>query len=293
MESIDERDFFIKGYKIDRAKLLANFGSTEKDPENVRFLELWKHFPEPFLYIAPGEEPEGNLSLVVVLADGDDKDALEQGSGSNTDDVEKRKCEARQSNSFEHPGFHSAPSNVHHLLCTNYAFCDPLVNFQVAQPPPFLLDTESLQCTIPILWSVSLISPLGAHLDPPLESMQLALGTLPSSTNRLRYPQHVSGVTLTLTVTTNGTQYPRLAFFTFQNVEIWRSSTPIPSNVGGNGIVWTYVEDVTRFIPFFSEPGTFILQLDNAIQSGLDGEYAGDEASVPPGFSVQVDCLGI
>ncbi|KAH9177902.1 hypothetical protein EDB89DRAFT_1290997 [Lactarius sanguifluus] len=35
-------------------------------------------------------------------------------------------------------------------------------------------------------------------------------------------PDVWGGITLTLTVTTNGTQFPRFAFFTFQNVEIWR-----------------------------------------------------------------------
>ncbi|KAH9167303.1 peptide N-acetyl-beta-D-glucosaminyl asparaginase amidase A-domain-containing protein [Lactarius sanguifluus] len=89
-------------------------------------------------------------------------------------------------------------------------------------------------------------------------------------------PNVWGGVTLTLTVTINGTQYPRLAFFTFHNVEIWRSSTPIPDNLGSDGIVWTYVKDVTRFIPLFSKPGTFILQLDNDIQpeARYNGEYA-------------------
>ncbi|KAH9008658.1 peptide-N4-(N-acetyl-beta-glucosaminyl)asparagine amidase A [Lactarius hengduanensis] len=188
------------------------------------------------------------------------------------------------------------------LLCTNYTFCDPLVNFQVAQPPPFVLDSESLQCTIPILQ----------------RTFGFSMGEPPTGCST---PNEWAGITLTLTVTSNGTQYPRLAFFTFHNVEIWRSSTPIPDNLGSDGIVWTYVKDVTRFIPLFAEPGTFILQLDNVIQTGLDGEFAvtleatifsgsslfppaqradliiplttlanntGDEASVPPGFSIEV-----
>ncbi|KAH9008184.1 peptide N-acetyl-beta-D-glucosaminyl asparaginase amidase A-domain-containing protein [Lactarius deliciosus] len=136
-------------------------------------------------------------------------------------------------------------------------------------------------------------------------------------------PNVWGGVTLNLTVQISGTQLPRLAFFTFQNIEIWRSSTLIPNESGDDGIVWTYVKDVTRFIPLFSKPGTFILQLHNDIQpeAGYNGEYAvtlevtifsgssrfppaqradlivplttlandtGDEASVPPGFSVEV-----
>ncbi|KAH9178002.1 peptide N-acetyl-beta-D-glucosaminyl asparaginase amidase A-domain-containing protein [Lactarius sanguifluus] len=195
------------------------------------------------------------------------------------------------------------------LLCTNYAFCDPLVNFQVAQPPPFILDSKSLQCNTTILqrtFGSSIGDPEIVHYTPPANC-----GT----------PNTWAGVTLTLTATTNGTQYPRLAFFNFQNVEIWRSSTPTPNDSGDDGIVWTYVKDVTRFIPLFSKPGTFILQLDNVVQFGLDGEFAvtleatifsgssrfppaqradliiplttranntGGGASVPPGFSVEV-----
>ncbi|KAH9003645.1 peptide N-acetyl-beta-D-glucosaminyl asparaginase amidase A-domain-containing protein, partial [Lactarius hatsudake] len=195
------------------------------------------------------------------------------------------------------------------LLCTNYAFCDPLVTFQVAQPPPFVLDTESLQCTIPIIQPVSL------SCSSPPEIVQYTPPTGCST------PNEWGGVTLTLTVTSNGTQLPRFAFFTFQNVEIWRSSTLIPNSAGDDGIVWTYVKDVTRFIPLFSKPGTFILQLDSDTRVEYNGEFAvtleatifsgssrfppaqradliiplttlannaGDEASVPPGFSVEV-----
>ncbi|KAH9015483.1 peptide N-acetyl-beta-D-glucosaminyl asparaginase amidase A-domain-containing protein [Lactarius hengduanensis] len=194
------------------------------------------------------------------------------------------------------------------LLCANYAFCDPLVNFQVAQPPPFVLNLKSLPCTTTILQRTfgSSIGEYATLTLPPTDC-----GT----------PDLWAGVTLNFTVTINGTQYPRLAFFTFQNVEIWRSSTPIPDDSGDGGIVWTYVKDVTRFLPLFSNPGTFILQLDNVVESGLDGEFAvtleatifsnssqfppaqradliiplttlanntGNQASVPPGFSVEV-----
>jgi len=100
-------------------------------------------------------------------------------------------------------------------------------------------------------------------------------------------------VSLNLTVTSNGTQFDRLGIFTFQNVErgysnlpvpcelfistvaVWRTSTPEPTR--GDGIIWTYLKDVTRFIPLFETPGEFILQLDNLIQDNLDGEYAGEQ----------------
>ncbi|KAH9935048.1 peptide N-acetyl-beta-D-glucosaminyl asparaginase amidase A-domain-containing protein [Fomitopsis serialis] len=127
-----------------------------------------------------------------------------------------------------------------------------------------------------------------------------------------------AGISLNFTVTSNGTQYDRLGIFTFQNVEIWRTSTPEPTT---DGIIWTYLKDATRYLPLFSEPGTFILELDNILATGLNGQYAttltatfyassdeypsaprantiipvttlanntGDDASVPPTFSLNV-----
>lgn len=90
-------------------------------------------------------------------------------------------------------------------------------------------------------------------------------------------------------MTSNGTQYDRLGVFTFHNTEsgyeylqssfamslntdsVWRTSTPEPTR---KGIIWTYTKDVTRYIPLFAEPGTFILELNNIVQTGLNGEYA-------------------
>ena len=57
---------------------------------------------------------------------------------------------------------------------------------------------------------------------------------------------------------------------------VWRTSTPEPTR--GDGIIWTYLKDVTRYLPLFAKPGTFILQLDNLIETGLDGAYASKHA---------------
>ncbi|KAF5380981.1 hypothetical protein D9615_003958 [Tricholomella constricta] len=103
------------------------------------------------------------------------------------------------------------------------------------------------------------------------------------------------------------------------NLEVWRTSTPEPTR--GDGIIWTYIKDVSQYTPLFAEPGTFIFQLDNLIQPGLDGIYSttvhatfyassnrhppvkkadliiplstlanntGNQASVPPSFSRNV-----
>ncbi|KAL0581740.1 hypothetical protein V5O48_000322 [Marasmius crinis-equi] len=149
-------------------------------------------------------------------------------------------------------------------------------------------------------------------------------------------PGSWAAITLNFTVTSNGTQFDRLGIFTFQKTEsaavpvqvsrrdahsqiVWRTSTPEPTR--GDGIIWTYIKDVSQYIPLFAEPGTFILQLDNLIQTGLDGVYSttlqatyyasspsappakkadlilplstfandtGNDASVPPSFSLNV-----
>jgi len=69
---------YIKGYKVDRVKLLENFIPTREDPENVRYMGLWEKFPVPFLYLASGVEPEGGISLVVVLAEGYNESEVEK-----------------------------------------------------------------------------------------------------------------------------------------------------------------------------------------------------------------------
>ncbi|KAH0830569.1 peptide N-acetyl-beta-D-glucosaminyl asparaginase amidase A-domain-containing protein [Lanmaoa asiatica] len=163
-----------------------------------------------------------------------------------------------------------------------------LVDFQVAEPPPVPSDAQT--CTTMIL-------------DPPTNCGE---------------PGSWAAVTLNFTVTSNGTQYDRLGVFTFQNTEIWRTSTPEPTH---DGIIWTYTKDVTRYIPLFAKPGTFILELNNILNPQLNGQYAttlyatfytasqeyptagqsnlivpistmlnntADDASVPPAFSLNV-----
>ncbi|PFH54353.1 hypothetical protein AMATHDRAFT_53284, partial [Amanita thiersii Skay4041] len=183
--------------------------------------------------------------------------------------------------------------------------CAVLVDFQVAQPPP--VPQDATQCTIQILqrdFAFSFGSAEVVQFEPPTDCGP---------------PGSWAAITLNFTVTSNGTQFDRLGIFTFQNVEIWRTSTPEPTR--GDGIIWTYVKDVTRYVPLFAKPGTFILQLDNLIQTGLDGIYStvlhatfyasshtnppagqadlilplstlrndtGNDASVPPEFSINV-----
>jgi hypothetical protein len=74
---IDERPLYLKGYKIDRLKILE-FPTLPDDPQNLRYLWLWKEFPLPFLYLAVGRDSVGEKSLVVVMADGHNREEVEQ-----------------------------------------------------------------------------------------------------------------------------------------------------------------------------------------------------------------------
>ncbi|KAI9566425.1 peptide N-acetyl-beta-D-glucosaminyl asparaginase amidase A-domain-containing protein [Boletus coccyginus] len=140
---------------------------------------------------------------------------------------------------------------------TTCANAQALVNFQVAEPPPVSRDAQT--CTMMILertFGNSYGDPETVQYSPPTDCGE---------------PGSWAAVTLNFTVTSNGTQYDRLGVFTFQNTEIWRTSTPEPTH---DGIIWTYTKDVTRYIPLFAKPGAFILELNNILATRLNGQYA-------------------
>ncbi|KZV93370.1 hypothetical protein EXIGLDRAFT_613065 [Exidia glandulosa HHB12029] len=138
------------------------------------------------------------------------------------------------------------------------ASAQPLVDFQVSQPP--VVPTGARTCDVQILQHNfdSFGNPAVIQYTPPT-----ACGT----------PGSWAAVTLNYTGTSNGTQFDRLSAISFHNVEIWRTSTPEPTTAG---IIWTACrQDVTKFIPLFAQPGTLILDLDNIVDpnQGLTGEY--------------------
>ncbi|KAF9792431.1 peptide N-acetyl-beta-D-glucosaminyl asparaginase amidase A-domain-containing protein [Thelephora terrestris] len=143
------------------------------------------------------------------------------------------------------------------FLVASVVQADPLVDFQVAQPP--IIPKNGQQCTIKLIerdFAFSYGSPEIVQYTPPTDCG-------PAGT--------WAAVTLNLTVTSNGTQFDRLATFTLQETEIWRTSTPEP--IRGDGIIWTYIKDVSRYTTLFAKPGTLILELDNIVQPELDGVY--------------------
>ncbi|KDQ19824.1 hypothetical protein BOTBODRAFT_27248 [Botryobasidium botryosum FD-172 SS1] len=152
----------------------------------------------------------------------------------------------------------------------------PLVNFQVAQPP--VLPAAAKQCTVELIrhnFANSYYQPAILDYKPPTDCGEVGKW---------------AGISLNYTATSNGTQYDRLSAVTFQNVEIWRTSTAEPSR--GAGIIWTHLKDVSRYLPLFAKPGTLILDLNNIIDTsiGIDGEYDvtlsatfyASSASIPP-----------
>ncbi|KAH6918582.1 peptide N-acetyl-beta-D-glucosaminyl asparaginase amidase A-domain-containing protein [Coprinopsis sp. MPI-PUGE-AT-0042] len=191
------------------------------------------------------------------------------------------------------------------LAFTGWTLAEPLVNFQVAQPPA--VPKNGKKCTVRLIkrdFAFSYGSPEAVPFSPPTDCGA---------------PGSWAAITLNFTSSINGTQYDRLGIFTFQNVEIWRMTTSQP--LRGDGVVWSYVKDVTKYTPLFAKPGTFVLQLDNIVQPGLDGVFAttvdatfyassrqdppakkanviiplstlkpneGNHASVPPAFSLNV-----
>lgn len=90
----------------------------------------------------------------------------------------------------------SAPTTVHSAA---------LVDFQVTNPPP--LPSSAKQCTVKVLENTfgnSYGQPAIVQFSPPADCGEAGSW---------------AGISLNLTVTSNGTQYDRLGVFTFQNVE--------------------------------------------------------------------------
>lgn len=77
-------------------------------------------------------------------------------------------------------------------------------------------------------------------------------------------------VTWNFTVTSSGRQFDRLALAYFGDTELWRTSTAEPTT---NGIVWTYVKDMSNFLSLFKEEQTLIFDLGNLINDIYTGPF--------------------
>lgn len=72
------------------------------------------------------------------------------------------------------------------------------------------------------------------------------------------------------TVTSAGRQFDRLALMFFEDVEIFRTSTAEPTQ---DGIVWSYVKDMTSYLTLFKRPQRIIFDLGNLVDDTYTGAW--------------------
>lgn len=75
-------------------------------------------------------------------------------------------------------------------------------------------------------------------------------------------------VTINFTVTSKGRQFDRLALMYFNDTEVWRTSTAEPTT---DGIIWTYVKDMTPFLYLWNSPQKLIFDLGNIVDDTYTG----------------------
>lgn len=73
-----------------------------------------------------------------------------------------------------------------------------------------------------------------------------------------------------LTVTSRGRQYDRLGIVYLGDNEVFRTSTAEPT---ANGIIWTYLKDMTPFLCLLSEPQKIIFDLGNLVNDKYTGTF--------------------
>jgi hypothetical protein len=77
-------------------------------------------------------------------------------------------------------------------------------------------------------------------------------------------------VRMNLTVTSRGRQFDRLALMFLGDTEVFRTSTAEPTT---NGIVWTYIKEMSQYLALWKSPQKIIFDLGNLIDSTYTGPY--------------------
>lgn len=77
-------------------------------------------------------------------------------------------------------------------------------------------------------------------------------------------------VVFNFTVTSAGRQFDRLALMFFDDVEIFRTSTAEPRQ---DGIMWSYVKDMSSLIALFGQPRKIIFDLGNLVDDTYTGAW--------------------
>ena len=65
-------DVFIKGYKVDRAKLKQTY------PDTAEFMSIWKKSPIRYKYFELVSDSDGDVALIMVFEDAYDRESLEK-----------------------------------------------------------------------------------------------------------------------------------------------------------------------------------------------------------------------
>ena len=84
-------------------------------------------------------------------------------------------------------------------------------------------------------------------------------------------------VRMNLTVTSKGRQYDRLAFMYLGDTEVFRTSTAEPTK---DGIVWTYIKDMSAYNALWKRPQRLIFDLGNQITDKYTGAFSVTLAAV-------------
>ncbi|KAJ5550673.1 hypothetical protein N7461_005371, partial [Penicillium sp. DV-2018c] len=126
--------------------------------------------------------------------------------------------------------------------------------FQVYQPVPFG-SSGSTNCDVKILlmdhvFGSSYGAPFVGNYEPPNCEFDT--------------------VRINLTVTSRGRQYDRLAVMYLGDSEVFRTSTAEPTN---NGIIWSYVKDLSQYTALWRSPQKLIFDLGNIINDIYTGPF--------------------
>ncbi|KAH8693535.1 peptide N-acetyl-beta-D-glucosaminyl asparaginase amidase A-domain-containing protein [Talaromyces proteolyticus] len=77
-------------------------------------------------------------------------------------------------------------------------------------------------------------------------------------------------VRINLTVTSQGRQFDRLALMYLNDTEVFRTSTAEPTT---NGIIWTYIKEMSQYLVLWKSPQKIIFDLGNLIDSTYTGPF--------------------
>ncbi|KAI5792022.1 peptide N-acetyl-beta-D-glucosaminyl asparaginase amidase A-domain-containing protein [Geopyxis carbonaria] len=79
-----------------------------------------------------------------------------------------------------------------------------------------------------------------------------------------------TNILFTMTTTSQGRQYDRLAHLFLGDTEVWRTSTAEPTDAG---IIFSATKDMTRYAALLREPQTVIMELGNLVNDALTGAF--------------------